>query len=181
MYSHDPRGSTAATGVMESPIWGQEVETAVTSFVIGDVTLQEDVKNPPVPSGMQKFEITYNTPITREEEEEKFRYRIAGLQILSYPFEFAISLYNATQGPGVAVSEDRMTLTGMVDLPAGATYQMLISPNDFDPVDCRHSSIFGAQKNCQMPKFLVRLSCQRVSCRFQWEMVGLPCLILNDI
>ena len=135
-----------ATGVMESPIWGQEVETAVTSFVIGDVTLQEDVKNPPVPSGMQKFEITYNTPITREEEEEKFRYRIAGLQILSYPFEFAISLYNATQGPGVAVSEDRMTLTGMVDLPAGATYQMLISPNDFDPVDETQQYFWGTEE-----------------------------------
>ena len=123
------------TGVMGSTGWGQEIEPAVISFVIGGVTLQEDAKNPPVPSGMQKFEITYNTPITREEEEEKFRYRIAGLQILSYPFEFAISLYNATQGPGVAVSEDRMTLTGMVDLPAGATYQMLISRRDSDPIE----------------------------------------------
>ena len=101
------------TGVMGSTGWGQEIETAVTSFVIGGVTLQEDVKNPPVPSGMQKFEITYNTPITREEEEEKFRYGTAGLQINSYPFEFAMSFYNATQGTGVAVSEDRMTLTGM--------------------------------------------------------------------
>ena len=132
-----------ATGVMGSPIWGQEIETAVTSFVIGGVTLQEDVKNPPVPSGMQKFEITYNTPITREQEEEKFRYGIAGLQIHSYPFEFAISLYNATQGPGVAVSEDRRTLTGTVDLPAGATYQMLISPNDFDPVDETQQYFWG--------------------------------------
>ncbi len=134
------------TGVMGSPIWGQEIEPAVTSFVIGGVTLQEDVKNPPVPSGMQKFEITYNTPITREEEEEKFRYRIAGLQIHSYPFEFAISLYNATQGPGVAVSEDRMTLTGMVDLSAGATYQMLISPNDLDPVDETQQYFWGTEE-----------------------------------
>ena len=134
-----------ATGVMGSPIWGQEIETAVTSFVIGGVTLQEDVKNPPVPSGMQKFEITYNTPITRE-EEEKFRYGIAGLQIHSYPFEFAISLYNATQGTGVAVSEDRMTLTGMVDLPAGATYQMLISRNDFDPVDETQQYFWGTEE-----------------------------------
>lgn len=132
-----------ATGVMGSPIWGQEIETAVTSFVIGGVTLQEDVKNPPVPSGMQKFEITYNTPITREQEEEKFRYGITGLQIHSYPFEFAISLYNATQGPGVAVSEDRLTLTGMVDLPTGVTYQMLISPNDFDPVDETQQYFWG--------------------------------------
>ena len=132
-----------ATGVMGSPIWGQEIEPAITSFVIGGVTLQEDVKNPPVPSGMQKFEITYNTPITREQEEEKFRYGIAGLQIHSYPFEFAISLYNATQGPGVAVSEDRRTLTGTVDLPAGATYQMLISPNDFDPVDETQQYFWG--------------------------------------
>lgn len=135
-----------ATGVMGSTGWGQEIEPAVTSFVIGGVTLQEDVKNPPVPSGMQKFEITYNTPITREEEEEKFRYRIAGLQILSYPFEFAMSLYNATQGPGVAVSEDRLTLTGMVDLPAGVTYQMLISPNDIDPVDETQQYFWGTEE-----------------------------------
>ena len=135
-----------ATGVMGSPIWGQEIETAVTSFVIGGVTLQEDVKNPPVPSGMQKFEITYNTPITREQEEEKFRYGIAGLQIHSYPFEFAISLYNTTQGTGVAVSEDRLTLTGMVDLPAGATYQMLISPNDIDPVDETQQYFWGTEE-----------------------------------
>ena len=135
-----------ATGVMGSPIWGQEIETAVTSFVIGGVTLQEDVKNPPVPSGMQKFEITYNTPITREEEEEKFRYRIAGLQILSYPFEFAISFHAATQGPSVAVSEDRMTLTGIVDLPAGVTYQMLISPNDLDPVDETQQYFWGTEE-----------------------------------
>lgn len=132
-----------ATGVMGSTGWGQEIEPAVTSFVIGGVTLQEDVKNPPVPSGMQKFEITYNTPITREQEEEKFRYGITGLQIHSYPFEFAISLYNATQGTGVAVSEDRLTLTGMVDLPAGVTYQMLISPNDFDPVDETQQYFWG--------------------------------------
>ncbi len=135
-----------ATGVMGSTGWGQEIETAVISFVIGGVTLQEDVKNPPVPSGMQRFEITYNTPITREEEEEKFRYRIAGLQILSYPFEFAMSLYNAKQGTGVAVSEDRMTLTGMVDLPAGATYQMLISPNDLDPVDETQQYFWGTEE-----------------------------------
>lgn len=128
---------------MGSTGWGQEIEPAVTSFVIGGVTLQEDVKNPPVPSGMQKFEITYNTPITREQEEEKFRYGITGLQIHSYPFEFAISLYNATQGTGVAVSEDRLTLTGMVDLPAGVTYQMLISPNDFDPVDETQQYFWG--------------------------------------
>ncbi len=128
---------------MGSTGWGQEIEPAVTSFVIGGVTLQEDVKNPPVPSGMQKFEITYNTPITREQEEEKFTYGITGLQIHSYPFEFAISLYNATQGTGVAVSEDRLTLTGMVDLPAGVTYQMLISPNDFDPVDETQQYFWG--------------------------------------
>ena len=38
----------------------QPVTPAVTSFVIGGVTLQENVKNPPVPSGMQQFEITFN-------------------------------------------------------------------------------------------------------------------------
>ena len=57
-----------ATGVMWSSGWGQEIETAVTSFVIGGVTLQEDVKNPPVPSGMQRFEITMNKPVVTSSE-----------------------------------------------------------------------------------------------------------------
>lgn len=132
-----------ATGVVGSPIRGQEIEPAVTSFVIGGVTLQEDVKNPPVPSRMQKFEITYNTPITREQEEEKFRYGIAGLQIHSYPFEFTLSLYNATRGTGVAISEDRMTLTGMVDLPENATYQMLIGRTEAVPIAEQQQYFWG--------------------------------------
>ena len=142
-----------ATCVMGSTGWGQEIEPAVISFVIGGVTLQEDVKNPPVPSGMQKFEITYNTPITREEEEEKFRYRIAGLQIHSYPFEFVMAFFNAKQGTSLAVSEDRLTLTGIVDLPAGATYQNR-RPNMI--VDASQALIVNIQKSIQdiVPIFL---------------------------
>ena len=60
-----------ATGVMGSTGWGQEIETAVISFVIGGVTLQEDVKNPPVQSGMQRFEITMNKPVVTIRELEE--------------------------------------------------------------------------------------------------------------
>ena len=111
-----------ATGVMGSTGWGQEIETAVTSFVIGGVTLQEDVKNPPVPSGMQKFEITYNTPITREQEEEKFRYGIAGLQIHSYPMAMSIlpisyfSLMPSAQETYFPATSLRLTWMAMVRL-----------------------------------------------------------------
>ncbi len=45
------------TGVMGSTGWGQEVETAVTSFVIGGVTLQENVKNPPCRVGCKSLRL----------------------------------------------------------------------------------------------------------------------------
>ena len=76
-----------ATGVMGgSTGWGQEIEPAVTSFVIGGVTLREDVKNPPVPSGMQKFEITYNTPITRGGGGGKIQVQDCGFADSLIPF-----------------------------------------------------------------------------------------------
>ena len=143
-----------ATGVMGSTGWGQMIETAVTSFVIGGVTLQEDVKNPRLCQvGCRKFEITYNTLIPREQEEEKFRYGIAGVQVHAYPFEFALLFYNATRGPGVAISEDRMTLTGTVDLPAGVTYQMLISRRDSDPIDEQQQYFWGTAEIARCRNF----------------------------
>ena len=68
----DKQTNTLITALMIIFIgWGQStfaqqqtVTPAVTSFVMGGVTLQEDVKNPPVSSGMQQFEITFNSPVT---------------------------------------------------------------------------------------------------------------------
>ena len=82
----------------------------ITSFVIGGVTLQEGVKNPIVPSGMQKVEITYNNPI---------RHSTGSLDIVAYPLEFTISLYNAMRSPDAVISADRLTVTVDVFVPEG--------------------------------------------------------------
>ena len=125
-----------AIGVMGIPIWGQEIETAVTSFVIGGVTLQEDVKNPPVPSGMQKFEITFNSPIKDNgilldpdlgALEITFNNSNESLEFIALPFELLKLLAGTSD---VAISEDRMKWTGTVNLPEGTTYQMIIGPSD---------------------------------------------------
>ena len=89
----------------------QPVTPAVTSFVIGGVTLQEDVKNPPVPSGMQRFEITFNVPI-----------EIENVIAISYPAGLFVAMPD--------ISEDHMKLTGSVNLFEGMTYQILIGNPD---------------------------------------------------
>ena len=149
-----------ATGVMGSPIWGQEIETAVTSFVIGDVTLQEDVKNPPVPSGMQRFEITMNKPVvTVRELEEPYtlpyfdgdsiaiatitrRYDI-DRDPISYPPDLIIEVLTA---PDLSASADGFTLTGTINLPDSMSYQVLIGESDPDPIDEQQQYFFGTSE-----------------------------------
>lgn len=106
----------------------QPVTPAVTSFVIGGVTLQEDVKNPPVPSGMQRFEITFNSPVL---SQTVGGIDIEGLDFVAFPSELIALLVSA---PDLAISEGGMKLTGTVNLPEGATYQMLIGLSDMAPI-----------------------------------------------
>ena len=106
----------------------QPVMPAVTSFVIGGVTLQENVKNPPVPSGMQQFEITFNSPVLSQTAEG---IDIEGLDFVAFPTELIELIAGA---PDLAISEDRVKLTGTVNLPAGASYQMLIGSSDVAPI-----------------------------------------------
>ncbi len=106
----------------------QPVTPAVTSFVIGGVTLQEDVKNPPVPSGMQRFEITFNSPVL---SQTVGGIDIEGLDFVAFPSELIALLVSA---PDLAISEGGMKLTGTVNLPEGATYQMLIGRSDMAPI-----------------------------------------------
>ena len=123
--------------------WGQStfaqqqtVTPAVTSFVMGGVTLREDVKNPPVPSGMQQFEITFNSPVKDNgilldpdlrELEITFNNSNESLAFIALPFAL-LELLAGT--PDLAMSEDRLKWTGTVNLPEGATYQMVIGPSD---------------------------------------------------
>ncbi len=106
----------------------QPATPAVTSFVIGGVTLREDVKNPPVPSGMQRFEIAFNSPVL---SQTVGGIDIEGLDFVAFPSELLELLVSA---PDLAISEDRMRLTGTVNLPEGAIYQMLIGRSEVAPI-----------------------------------------------
>ncbi len=106
----------------------QPATPAVTSFVIGGVTLREDVKNPPVPSGMQRFEIAFNSPVL---SQTVGGIDIEGLDFVAFPSELITLLVSA---PDLAISEGGMKLTGTVNLPEGATYQMLIGRSDMAPI-----------------------------------------------
>ncbi len=139
--SFSPDGQTLASGSLDGTIllWDMSpytVAPAVTSFVMGGVTLREDVKNPPVPSGMQQFEITFNSPVKDNgilldpdlgELEITFNNSNESLAFIALPFALLELLADA---PDLAMSEDRLKLTGTVNLPEGATYQMVIGPSD---------------------------------------------------
>ena len=100
----------------------------VTSFVIGGVTLQENEmllesgKNPPVPSGMQPFEIAFDKPLMGDLDPAE-GIVFENMALISYPMGFMDSLDTATN---LAVSDDRMKLSGTVNLPQDAIYQVLI-------------------------------------------------------
>ena len=115
----------------------QPVMTAVTSFVIGGVTLQEDVKNPPVPSGMQRFEITLNQPVVTVYPEGGFN---INRDFRSHPIDLVMSIYLA---PDLAASADLRTLTGTVNLSEGATYQVLFGEAEYVPISEQQQYFFG--------------------------------------
>ena len=115
----------------------QPVMPAVTSFVIGGVTLQEDVKNPPVPSGMQQFEITFNSPVLRETGEG---IAIEGLDFVAFPSMLIELLAGASD---LAISADLMKMTHTVNLPEGATYQMIIGRSEDAPIAEQQQYFWG--------------------------------------
>ena len=111
------------------PLPPEEEEVAlVTSFVIGGVTLQENEmllesgKNPPVPSGMQPFEIAFDKPLMGDLDPDE-GIVFENMALISYPLGFMDSLDTATN---LTVSDDRMKLMGTVNLPQDAIYQVII-------------------------------------------------------
>ena len=104
----------------------QPVMPALTSFVIGGVTLQEDVKNPPVPSGMQQFEITFNVPLEGVTPNPAGGINIENVGVVT---SFPIGLFAIAPD-----TSDPMKLKGSVNLPEGATYQVLIGYLDFESI-----------------------------------------------
>ena len=101
---------------------------SVTSFVIGGVTLQENEmllesgKNPPVPSGMQAFEIAFDKPLLGDLDPAE-GIGFENMALISYPMGFMDSLDTATN---LAVSDDRLKLMGTVNLPQDAIYQVVV-------------------------------------------------------
>ena len=87
---------------------------AVTSLVIGGVTLEENAKNPPVPSGMQSFEVTFGKPLHAIRDS-------AG------DIDVPVMIYPLPENPAAwAISADSLKLTATVQLPENATYQLIV-------------------------------------------------------
>ncbi|MYB58011.1 MAG: hypothetical protein F4X51_16600 [Gemmatimonadetes bacterium] len=133
----DPSIQVTNPGDPNSFVPQQLVTPAVTSFVIGGVTLQEDVKNPPVPSGMQRFEITMNQPVVTVDSAGGFD---IDRDFISFPTELIEAIINA---PDLSASTDRRTLSGTINLPEGAAYQVLIGASDTDPIADQQQYFFG--------------------------------------
>ena len=133
----DPGIQVTNPGDPNSFVQQQPVTPAVTSFVIGGVTLQEDVKNPPVPSGMQQFEITFNSPVLRETGEG---IAIEGLDFVAFPSMLIELLAGASD---LAISADLMKMTHTVNLPEGATYQMIIGRSEDAPIAEQQQYFWG--------------------------------------
>ncbi len=104
----------------------QPVTPAVTSFVIGGVTLQEDVKNPPVSSGMQQFEITFNVPLEGVRPNPAGGISIENVGVVT---SFPIGLFAIAPD-----TSDPMKLKGSVNLSEGMTYQVLIGNLNFESI-----------------------------------------------
>lgn len=111
----------------QQPSAGGDVPS-VTWFVIGGITLQENEmlleneKNAPVPSGMQPFEIAFDKPLMGDLDPAE-GIVFENMALISYPLGFMDSLDTATN---LAVSDDRMKLSGTVNLPQDAIYQVII-------------------------------------------------------
>ena len=87
---------------------------AVTSLVIGGVTLEENANNPPVPSGMQSFEVTFDKPLHAIRDS-------AGdidVPVMIYPLPEKLA--------AGAISADSLKLTATIQLPENATYQLIV-------------------------------------------------------
>ncbi len=87
---------------------------AVTSLVIGGVTLEENANNPPVPSGMQSFEVTFDKPLHAIRDS-------AG------DIDVPVMIYPLPENPAAwVISADSLKLTATVQLPENATYQLIV-------------------------------------------------------
>lgn len=113
----DPASSTQRTGDL-NPDQGIDGPPTVLSVVIGGVTLEENANNPPVPSGMQSFEVTFDKPLRVIMDLD------GDLEI-----EVPVGIYPLPENPAAwAISADSLKLTASINLPENATYQLIVDP-----------------------------------------------------
>ena len=87
-----------------------------TSVMIGTRTINADVRNPPVPTGRQSLEITF---------DKRLRAVRDSVPVMIYPLrENLVEAWD--------ISADSLKLTATLNLPENATYQMIIG-NPFAP------------------------------------------------
>ena len=89
---------------------------AVVSLVIGGVPLEENANNPPVPSGMQSFEVTFDKPLRAGPD-------LAGdseldVPVVIYPLPNSVAAW--------AISADSLKLTASIQLSENAIYQLIV-------------------------------------------------------
>ena len=109
---------------------------AVTSLVIGGVTLEENANNPLVPSGMQSFEVTFDKPL-HAIRDSAGDIDISALLPRIYPpglhairdsaGDIDVPVMILLENPAAwASSADSLKLTATVQLPENATYQLIV-------------------------------------------------------
>lgn len=108
-----------------------------TLVMIGNMTINADVKNPPVPTGMQTLSINFDAPLVVSKtdsssgsdpgsgtdimpSEASGGIELANTQVMIYPTALMATASNQ------AVSDDKMTFTVILNLPENATYQLII-------------------------------------------------------
>lgn len=110
------------------------VSFVVVSF--GGVTIEEDIKNPVIPSGTQEGVFVFSKPLDltlNEAGDPDF----GNVEIIGIPS----SLFEVASAP--VLSDDGLTLTASFDLPENETYQLLIGDSEAESVDDLHAFFFG--------------------------------------
>ena len=108
-----------------------------TSVMIGSMTINADVKNPPVPTGMQTLSIRFNAPlVVSKTDSSSGSDPGSGTDIMPSEASGGIELVNTqvmiyptalmTTASNWAVSDDKMTFTVTLNLPENETYQLII-------------------------------------------------------
>ena len=108
-----------------------------TSVMIGNMTINADVKNPPVPTGRQTLSINFDAPlVVSKTDSSSGSDPGSGADIMPSEASGGIELVNTqvmiyptalmTTASNWAVSDDKMTFTVTLNLPENATYQMII-------------------------------------------------------